>query len=476
MKLTIVSPIKMLIEFESEKEYNSLVKSLTYTNNSIAYQIKMVKENSFKYSKHWVGERLAELESQLKETLLFSDKDGYYTRPGLLKYIQKRFNCTVENLVQYPEFKLLPWNKMPEYEPYRAQAEAVERMLKTPHSHIEFATGTGKSYIIQLLVKKTGLPTVVSTPSVSIARQLYSEFKERFGKSQVGLFGDGKRELEKNILIAVGKSLSLVEEPEEIERFKKYQVLISDESHTLPADQFEKFCHGLLAHCPYRWFVSGTQERADGTDLKLLSIIGPQVHSYTIQQAIQDGVLAKLSFLIFNIRSNSFYESKNLVKMNQEHIYKNESIARIIAELAYEAMLNNMPTLILIDEHVQEEILRKYMKVDYVYANGKADNHKICNDFNEGKIMCVVGNSAVSVGTNFKPVKLTINWQAGKSSVKVKQGPIGRSTRLDSRTNKTECKVIDFRITNVPVLKRHADVRIGYYREVGGVNFLNVGG
>ena len=45
--------------------------------------------------------------------------------------------------------------------------------------------------------------------------------------------------------------------------------------------------------------------------------------------------------------------------------------------------------------------------------------------------MCVVGTSAVSTGTNFKPVQLTINWKGKKKESEVKQGAIGRSTRLD---------------------------------------------
>ncbi|MCS7092618.1 MAG: DEAD/DEAH box helicase [Patescibacteria group bacterium] len=474
MILTIETPIKMRIDFENHQELQAVKEALTYKNTSIQYQIKITKESAIKYGKAWAANKLAELEQKLYETLLFVDNEGYYTRPGLLKYLQKRFNCSVKNNIVYPEFKLLPWHTVPEYEPHNAQLNALKRLLSDFHSHIEFATGTGKTFIIELLIKNTGLPTVVSTPSTSIARQIYEECQALFGNSKVGLFGDTKRELGKHILIAVGKSLAMVNTPKEIEEFKKYQVLISDESHTLPAEQFEKFCHGLLAHCPYRWFVSGTQERSDGTDLKLLSIIGPQVYAYPIQKAIEDGVLAKLSFLIFNIKSHSFFESNNIVRLNQEHIYKNEKIAQIISEISQQAVAENMPVLILIDEHIQEEILSKYMKIDYVYARSGANNSKICKDFNDGKIMCVVGNSAVSTGTNFKPVRITINWQAGKSAVKVKQGPIGRSTRIDKRTGKTECKVIDFRIKNVPILRRHSDERISIYKEIGEVIYADL--
>lgn len=467
MKLTIETPVKMRIYTESNEELKRLSELLTYTNKSVAYQIKIVKQMAHRYGEAWAGNRISELEVGLNQSLLLQDESGYFTRPGLVKYIQNRFlNCSLENKVEYPEFTRIPWTSEPDITPYPYQQEAVDRLMNAKHAHIECATGSGKSFIVEMLIKRSGLPTVISTPSKSIARQLYDECKLYFGKPKVGLFGDGKNEVGKHILIAIGKSLSLVKNTEDIEKFKKYKVFISDESHTLPAEQFDYYSHEVLGHCPYRWFLSGTQERSDGSELRLLSIIGPQVFNYTIQQGIKDGYLAKLDFLIFNVASPIQYDSNNLVKMNQEHLYKNTQIAQAIGQLTKQAVLNNMPVLILIDEHIQEEILKAYLGVDYVYASGKSKVHDICKRFNKGEIACVVGNSAVSVGTNFKPVRLTINWQANKSGVKVKQGPIGRSTRIDKNTGKTECKVVDFRITNVSTLKRHANERIKYYEEI----------
>lgn len=481
MILTLETPTKLRIEFDSEEEFTKAKQALTYTNTSVAYQIKMTKENKYKYGEDWAANRVAQLEVDLKPCLLLSDDKGYFVRPGLIRYLENRFQCKFINNVEYPEFRAIPWHTEPkklfddpDFKPHKAQEIALTRFLENPHAHIEHATGSGKSYTAELLVKHTGLPTVISTPSKAIARQMYEECISLFGKSRVGLFGDNKRELGKHILIAIGKSLSLVNDPKEIEGFKKYKVLISDESHTLPTVQFEKFCHDVLGHCPYRWFISATQERSDGADLKLLSIIGPQIHSYPIEEAISDGVLAKLSFLIFKLNSSSYYNTNNLVKMNQEHLYKNERIASMIADLALEAYKNNMPVLILIDEHIQEKILKAHMKIDYVYASGKSKTTTICKDFNAGRLMCVVGNSAVSTGTNFKPVRLTINWQANKATVKVKQGPIGRSTRIDKRTGKTECKVVDFLLMNVKPLKSHTNSRILIYNEVGPVEYINL--
>lgn len=474
MKLQIVTPTKMLIQDATDSQLQVLRKILTYKNKNIEYRLKQLSRSRAPLSV--IGYQRELLEKELYHTLLWVDPESglFYTRPGLLSYIKQRFmDVEVESKIVYPEPGRLAWEELPPYQPHDAQAKAVERLLQVPHSHIEFATGTGKSFIVMLLIKNMGLPTIVTTPSVSIARQLYSTAVKLFGKKRVGLLGAGRKDLGSFILIAVGKSLSLIKEPALIEEFKKYQVFISDESHTLPASTFEYFCHTILAHCPYRWFLSGTQQRTAGDDLLLHSIIGPCVHRYTIQEAIDDGILAKLDFVMVNVRSKSLYDDpNNVVRMNQEHYYNNQTIARFIAALTYECVMQNKPVLILVDEHSQERLLHNFLRVDYAYACAGADVSKIVQDFNDGKIMCVVGTSAVSVGTDFKAVEVTINWQANRSPIKIKQGAIGRSTRVTEK--KRACTVVDFCVVNVPLLRMHAMTRSKYYAEIGPIKKIDL--
>jgi superfamily II DNA or RNA helicase len=463
----------------SDAELTKLQKLLTYIDKSVDFQIKNIKKSRWmigKFGEQRVAEMIEELNAQRKKCLLVEDKNGLHFLSGLLPMVMREIpSVDVVRNFELPEFRLIPWSKTPPFEMAPHQRLAVERMIANPHCHIESATGSGKSFVVMNLCKQTGLPTIISTPSASIARQMYDECAMLFGKNKVGLIGDGKRELGKHILVAVGKSLAMVEDPEEIEQFKKYQVFISDESHFMAADTFSKYAEGLLSHCPYRWFVSATPERNDGRDLYLEGLIGPQVMSYPIQQAIADGFLAKLNFMVFDVESHAGYSGDNNIKLNQEHFYKNNKIIHMIADLVNHAVgVEGIPTLVLVDEYAQEEYLRPHLKVNYEFASGQADTSKIVKEFNSGAIKCIIGTAAVSVGTNIKPVRLTINFQGNKAGTKIKQAVIGRSTRLDSRTGKTECNIVDFRVTNIPQLKRHADIRIGYYDEISPVTFVRV--
>jgi superfamily II DNA or RNA helicase len=475
VKIIIETPIKMRIYVDSQSQVDSLRKMLSFKDKTVEMQIKNLKKNFYlrqRYGNEWVENQLSNLNKQLVKTVLFEDEYGLWTYPGLANRLKASFDCQVENNVVYPQPKLIPWNEVPKYSMYYYQEAAVERLLENPHSHVSLPTGSGKSIVITNLVKRLGLKTIVIAPSSSICDQLHEDLIRAFGKKNVGMYGGSKKQYDKKIVVATAQSLVRVtENSESFKYISNFDAMIFDECHLTPANTFEKVCHDLLSKVPYRWFTTATPERNDGKNTLLEAIIGPCVYLKTIQELQEEGFLAKLSTLMIEVGSpNPEYNSNNMVKMNQVHLYNNETIARIISDMAEKAVNAGMPTLILVDEHSQEHLLKKHMRTAYQYASGDSDVTQICEDFNKGKIMCVVGTSAVSTGTNFLPVRLTINWQGNRAGTKVKQGPIGRSTRIHAASGKTEAKIVDFIIKDVPQLRNHAMVREGYYKEVGPVS------
>jgi superfamily II DNA or RNA helicase len=474
MRAVIEAPTLMRIYDASQAEIEKLGKLLSYKDKTIEMQIKNLKKNFYlrqRYGDEWVENQLRTLNSQLVKSILHQDEFGYWTYPGIAYKIKAALGCEISSNVVYPQTKLMPWNEVPKFSMYYYQEEAVERMLENFHSHVSLPTGSGKSVVITNMVKRLGLRTIVIAPSSSICDQLYADLIKSFGKKNVGMYGGSKKQYDKKIVVATAQALVRVDEDHPAHKaLSTMDAMIFDESHYTPSNTFEKVCHGLLSKVPYRWFTSATQERNDGKTILLESIIGPCVYSKTIKELQDEGFLAKLSTMMIEVNSpNPDYVSNNIVKMNQTHLYNNEEIARTIADLVEKAVNSGMPTLVLIDEHSQEALLKKHMRSNYEYASGDSDVTKICEDFNKGKIMCVVGTSAVSTGTNFLPVRLTINWQGNRAGTKVKQGPIGRSTRIHAATGKTEAKIVDFIVTDVKVLRMHAMVREGYYKEVGPV-------
>jgi hypothetical protein len=85
--------------------------------------------------------------------------------------------------------------------------------------------------------------------------------------------------------------------------------------------------------------------------------------------------------------------------------------------------------------------------------------------FNRGDFPVLIGTSCISTGTDIRTVKTMIYLKGGKSEIEVKQG-VGRCTRR--APGKDSCSVIDFDISNIPILSRHAGVRRRIYEDICG--------
>lgn len=478
MILAKETPSKVYIQNADSSEISMVKGLLTYQDKKVQEQIRRNKNAHWLKTKMGIEEferMMDDLKSQVKKDLLFTDDVGIWTYPGLAERIAVTMKCQIVDNVPTIDGKLIPWAKIP-HDPRYYQRQAVDALKGVRHGHVEIGTGGGKSLALLWLAKEMGLRTAIIAPSENIASQLLSLFTESFGSKYVGMFGGGKKQIGKMFTICIAQSVTRIQpETEEWEFFQTVEAMLIDESHQFAADTFESILMGPLQSATYRYFFSATQERNDGRDLMLEGLIGKCVYTKTVSELQAEGYLAKLSTLIFDVESDSRLKPKDPKKINQIHFYDNSSIIKAIGMLVANAMQEGMPTLILIDEHKQEEILREKLGAVYEYAHGKSDNKKIVEDFNSGKTLIVVGTSAVSIGTDFKPVRLTINWQGNQAGTKVKQGPIGRSTRMDARTGKTDCRIVDFRVTNIPILNRHASTRMCYYGEVGPVKVIKYG-
>lgn len=352
----------------------------------------------------------------------------------------------------------------------------------------------GKSYVLLMLAKQMGLDTVVVTPSKSIFNELLKEFQDKLGKKYVGGYGDGKKEMNKKITIAIGKSLTMMKKGSKpYEFFSKKQAMLIDESHTFAANQLEKVCHGILSEVPYRMFVSATQTRGDGTEKLLSAIIGENVLEMDLKSAISEGYLCPLKFNIIKTFSKSNLTKKDPLECKRHHLLYNEEVAKIAAKIANSsAKIKNESTLILVEELRQIQSLIKLLNVPYAYVHsGSSTDASVwglqtvklqdqVDAFNNGDVKVLIGTRAIATGTNIYPTHNVINWVGGSSEIVTKQGTMGRATRKleiskykDKHVSKPYSRIFDFKIEGQPILDRHLRTRIKYYNESGGeIKFL----
>ncbi len=484
MELEATTPTKLSIRNPSEKDVVELKKHLQYIDKKVDQEIARLK-NAVYYngSDPEYQEKLAALKLARVKSLLFQEKDGsYFTHSGLQTKLSRLMNCPPnKSSFELPERRSIAWETVPEKQPRPYQTEMLSKLLEVSHGAVEVSTGLGKCFVVMMLCKVLALKTVVMAPSISIAEQLYTDFLKHFGKRKVGRFFAGKKESDKLFVIAVAASLTKVEEgTEAFDALQLSKVLLVDESHLVAAFTLAKVCQGLFGDVPYRYFFSGTQIRQDGLELLLEGIIGPVVFEMTVKEGVDQGYLAKPLFRMIKMLSHSTYQSKDANKMTRKHLYYNPNVNRIAGSLASKMVDSGKQVLILIDEMAQFNSLLPFFRHPAAFAHGgvtvdnkdsvpkdyhDSDPNALVKKFNDGKIQILVGTSCIATGTDIRNNKVSIYLVGGKSEIAVRQGAIGRSTRLVESIGKTSCAIFDFAITNIPVLNRHAEERSKIYKE-----------
>lgn len=497
MKLTISSPIKAFLTSYSDVELSSLRKALTYTNTSVQHLIKRHYANHFWKSRNpdtW-QEHLDTLQKDLKKCLIFDEGEKMYIRPGSIPHLADLFtdvftDLEIENTIEYPTPKKVPWQKPLPFELHPEQEISWTKLLQEKHANVSLCTGFGKSAILIKLCREMGLNTCIVAPGKGIFNELVEKFEYHFGRKYVGTFGDGKKKLDKKFTIAIGDSLANIKpDSPEYEFFSNLDVLIVDESHTFAAESLEAICHGVLANIPYRFFLSATQTRNDGSIPLLQSIIGKTVCELSTAEAVQKGYICNHDFTIVSLESsNPSSDQSDPLAQKRAHFLNNRNIAQFTAKLANGmALSQGKQTLVLCEELSQLSMLSSLLKVPYALAHSekragrlqelkleKVDVSESIEKFNKNEVKVLVATSCCHVGVNIFPTHSTVNWVGGASAIKTKQAAVGRSVRHgNSNPWATKCvpkdkaTIYDFDVQNNYTMARHLESRLECYKESG---------
>lgn len=496
MKLNVSSSSKAFVEATAE-ELDKLCKLLSYTNTANQHKLKR------HYNNHWARNsnpeqwehNLEVLKASVHNTLVYEEDGKYFIRPGSIPYLQndKGICLEITNTIKYPTPKKVPWAKPLPFELHPYQEGSWENLIKVKHGNVELCTGAGKSAIILKLCRETGFRTAIIAPSKSIFDELVEKFDYHFGKGKVGRFGDGKKVLGKLFTVCIGDSIANIKpNTPEWEFFSTMDMFCADESHTWGADTLDGICHGVFSEVPYRIFMSGTQTRGDGAIKLLQSIVGETVYTLTTKEAVAGGYICPHDYKIIELESsNPNYTTSDVLDMKRNHFLKNRNICAFIAKLAIaDATTHRRQTLVLVEELEQIAMLLPILeaagiptaiahsekKAERLLELGltKVDRKESVDKFNKAEALILIGTSCIAVGTNIFANHNTVNWVGGSSEIKTKQGAVGRSVRLGSQnpyanrcTPKTHSTIWDFDVSDVYIMKRQTEDRIGYYRDSG---------
>lgn len=376
MKFLAVSPSISKVVDPSLKEF--LLKSpIKDRNESVVYRLGQIRNNMKIASingNNWYFNKLLKEEEELKRAMFrpisWEESGEAYIRTGYIPYLDESIKLLKdkEEGIEYgyslPKPRPYPYAKPLQFKPYEYQTKAVELLLQHRHATVESATGTGKTLIIIMLAQKLGLKTLVITPFVSIFEQMLKEFEYYFGKSAVGTYGGGKKKNPNaNFIVAVSDSIANVDKDHpDYEYFKRFEVAIFDEAHTLSAETLEAMAFVPLEHVPYRYFLTGTHTRPDGLNRLLEAITGPVVMRYKTKDAVADGYICPFKVKVVDVESSfeGYVNTKDAMAIKRAHFLYNYNIAKLIAETVYHNIIKDdkkRSALVLVSETRQVYLL-----------------------------------------------------------------------------------------------------------------------
>ena len=167
------------------------------------------------------------------------------------------------------------------FEPHEHQADALEAWLGSGRAGlIVLPTGSGKSFVAELVMAEVRRDTLVIAPTLDLVDQWIRRLDKAFGHP-VGALGGGRHEPDR-ITVSTYDSAAI-----HMERLGgRFGLVVFDEVHHLPGDLYRQCAEHVIA--PFRLGLTATPERDDGRHKALHDLVGPPVFRLGIKDLSGD--------------------------------------------------------------------------------------------------------------------------------------------------------------------------------------------
>ena len=384
---------------------------------------------------------------------------GLYTY--LLKFARER-NYTV-GLEDSPYGTPIQEQAVPEFDgfltasnlpfpPRDYQYQAVVQALKESRAILLSPTGSGKSFIIYLLMTyymsmiNADKKILVIVPTTSLVEQMYNDFKDygMYVDNAVHKIYSGKdKATDKRIIVSTWQSIYKLPK----KWFEQFGMVIGDECHGFKSKSLSSIMN-KSTEAKYRFGLTGTLDGTQTHRLVLEGLFGP-VHKVTTTKKLQDNdTLAPLDIKVLLLNHSEEVRKNFGKKTYQEEIdfiIGHEARNRLISNLAIDSNGNTLilfnrveahgkPLFELINSKVDEK-----RKVFFVSGEVATSDREAIRKIVEGQKNAIIVASlgTFSTGINIRNLHNIIFASPSKSQIKVLQS-IGRGLRKsdDGRTTK----------------------------------------
>lgn len=374
---------------------------------------------------------------------------------------------------------------------------AVKTFLEKEHGILAMATGTGKTVTAMKIINKlfdSGeiRRVVITMYGNDLLDQWAIQIRENYKNKQINyhyasqkMMKDFVMHPDDSILILSRDARNLSKLLDLFDRlpgdYRNDTLFVFDEVHGAGSNTFVENLLGRLSPYRYRLGLSATPEREydeAGNDF-LLNEIGEVIFEFTLQDAIQKGILCEFNYIPLpyvlsdeeKLKKRKIIAAFNAKKESGEPVDEKDMFTQLalvnktaVNKLEeFESLISQRPELLqkcIIFVQTMEygaklqEILVRYSDKYHTYY---ADDEKInLENFAAGKIDCLLTCKKVSEGIDISSVTNIILFSSDRSRLMTTQR-IGRALRLDKNNPEKKATVVDFVIEDSEENDNNAD-------------------
>lgn len=348
-----------------------------------------------------------------------------------------------------------------------------EVAIKEHRGVCKSAVGTGKSRMLENLIREFDQPSLIITPGADLSIQLKDSINESMG----GVFAETistpyMKQVESGKAILPPVMISTIQGLTALQKTGYLQNLISkvgflavDEVHHAGAKTYTEMLP-MLDHIYYRFGFTGTFLRNDSKTLDMWGFFSKVLYDYPAHKAISDGFLTPIEAIVWEI------EGKHKKKYQTEYTHNycgGTALLSKILEICTTFALPSEQILILVNRKdkagkVIHELLKEY-GIDNTYISGddkKATIKQALIDFNSKKIRILIGSTIIGEGIDIRSTDHLVMAQGGKSEIAITQA-IGRLVRIF--LGKKKGYIHDFAFKGTKYLLKHVVERMEIYEK-----------
>lgn len=374
---------------------------------------------------------------------------------------------------------------------------AVKTFLEKEHGILAMATGTGKTVTAMKIINKlfdSGeiRRVVITMYGNDLLDQWAIQIRENYKNKQINYHYASQKMMKDFVMHPDDSVLILSRDARNLSKlldlfdrlpgdYRNDTLFVFDEVHGAGSNTFVENLSGRLSPYRYRLGLSATPEREydeAGNDF-LLNEIGEVIFEFTLQDAIQKGILCEFNYIPLpyvlsdeeKLKKRKIIAAFNAKKESGEPVDEKDMFTQLalvnktaVNKLEeFESLIPQRPELLqkcIIFVQTMEygaklqEILVRYSDKYHTYY---ADDEKInLENFAAGKIDCLLTCKKVSEGIDISSVTNIILFSSDRSRLVTTQR-IGRALRLDKNNPEKKATVVDFVIEDSEENDNNAD-------------------